>query len=104
MATLRTINVFHDPDVSCPCSANHTPKAVTFDLHHLIPLSWGGPDTDENSRVICPTTHRHVHLLLTRWRKLMEEPSWEFRQHFGPFARQLAEEGFTRWQMEIDNS
>jgi 5-methylcytosine-specific restriction protein A len=33
-----------------------------LEVHHMIPLALGGPDTIENALALCPNCHRRVHL------------------------------------------
>lgn len=91
------INLWHDPTVSCPCVGDHNPNPTTFDEHHIVPLAWDGPDEDSNLIILCPTTHRNVHLLLNAWKREGGEPAWKFRQKFSPFVRELAERGWREW-------
>ncbi|HUT01588.1 MAG TPA: HNH endonuclease signature motif containing protein, partial [Phycisphaerae bacterium] len=37
------------------------------DLHHVVPISEGGPDTEENLMVICPTCHAKITRLRSRY-------------------------------------
>ena len=41
----------------CLCPEHHD---VT-DLHHVVPISEGGPNTEDNLMVICPTCHAKIH-------------------------------------------
>ena len=41
----------------CLCPEHHD---VT-DLHHIVPISEGGPNTEDNLMVICPTCHAKIH-------------------------------------------
>lgn len=36
--------------------------APYLEVHHMIPLASGGPDTTENTIALCPNCHRKVHL------------------------------------------
>jgi 5-methylcytosine-specific restriction enzyme A len=39
------------------------PGSVPFlEVHHMIPLASGGPDTIDNTIAVCPNCHRRVHL------------------------------------------
>jgi 5-methylcytosine-specific restriction enzyme A len=68
---------YRDPEVRAwvlemakgKCEACHTDAPfVQFDgapfleVHHMIPLASGGPDTTENTIALCPNCHRKVHL------------------------------------------
>jgi len=37
------------------------------DLHHVVPISEGGPDSEENLMVVCPTCHAKIHRLRKRY-------------------------------------
>ena len=47
----------------CLCPEHHD---VT-DLHHVVPISEGGPNTEENLMVICPTCHAKITRLRARY-------------------------------------
>ncbi|MDE0156497.1 MAG: HNH endonuclease [Gammaproteobacteria bacterium] len=32
-----------------------------LEIHHIVQLSQGGPDTSENTVALCPNCHRHLH-------------------------------------------
>jgi hypothetical protein len=50
--------------MSCKCVKRHTPKAVAFQVHHVVPKAWGGKDVPSNLETLCGTTHDNVHRLL----------------------------------------
>jgi hypothetical protein len=60
--TLRTLPAA--PGVTCVLHAYHSPEVVSFDVHHVIPISMGGPDIATNRIIVCPTGHRNVHTLI----------------------------------------
>jgi len=37
------------------------------DLHHVVPISEGGPNSEENLMVVCPTCHAKIHRLRKRY-------------------------------------
>lgn len=47
----------------CLCPEHHD---VT-DLHHIVPISEDGPNTDDNLMVICPTCHAKIHRIRNRY-------------------------------------
>lgn len=49
----------------CALHAYHWPPVLDGDIHHIIPLSMGGPDTNDNIMHVCPTGHRNVHEVIT---------------------------------------
>lgn len=88
-----TVNIDHDPDVRCPCVANHTPQPVSYDVHHVLPLSWGGHRNPDNEVVVCPTVHRVVHYGLTALRS-GRDVDW---RRITPYARDLIAQGWARY-------
>lgn len=96
----REANVFTDPDAACACVADHNPNVIVFHLHHIWPLSWGGPDVPDNELMLCPTGHLSVHHLLRVARGTGTPPDglpWEMRRRFGPYLRAVAQDGWERW-------
>lgn len=70
-----------DPDdAPCHCVTRHQPTTQRNHWHHIVPLSWGGADTDANQIALCPTGHDTVHLLLQRWER-DGAPSYYGNQH-----------------------
>ena len=51
----------------CLCVTDHNPNPRLNHRHHIIPLAWGGPDTDDNTVSLCPTTHANLHAELQEW-------------------------------------
>jgi hypothetical protein len=47
----------------CLCPEHHD---VT-DLHHIVPISEDGPDSEDNLMVVCPTCHAKIHRLRKRY-------------------------------------
>lgn len=91
----------HDAGQHCHCVSDHRPKVTHVHRHHILPIAWGGPDTDDNIIWLCQTSHENVHILLREYRKLKDLPPWEFRQQFGGFIRTLAAQGWNRYQESI---
>lgn len=83
-----------------PCSVHryHSPRPQESDLHHVWPLSWGGPDDDDNIIPVCQTGHANVHRLLTAYRLGDGFVPWEILKQFGPGERALALKG---WSAEM---
>ncbi len=54
------------PGVSCVLHRYHSPVPASFDEHHAIPVSMGGPDVPSNLVVVCPTGHRNVHVCIAK--------------------------------------
>lgn len=78
------------PVKKCLCVGQHVPEVHAFCTHHILPKSWGGPDTVANKVVLCPSTHENVHQLLNRYVKLGGVPPWSVRRIYGVYARDLA--------------
>ena len=56
----------------CVCVSEHRPPVTTFQRHHVVPKSWGGPDVATwNGKpqivITCGTTHDSVHMLLNHY-------------------------------------
>jgi len=47
----------------CLCPEHHD---IT-DLHHVVEISVGGPNTEDNLMVVCPTCHAKIHRLRNRY-------------------------------------
>ena len=47
----------------CLCPEHHD---VT-DLHHIVPISEDGPNTEDNLMVVCPTCHAKIHRIRNRY-------------------------------------
>jgi hypothetical protein len=45
----------------CPCVTRHAPRPLAFQVHHILPKSWGGPNIAANEATICGTCHDNVH-------------------------------------------
>ena len=37
------------------------------DIHHIVPISEKGPDTEDNLMVVCPTCHAKIHRIRTMY-------------------------------------
>lgn len=75
---------------ACVCVANHSPTPQAINRHHILPLSWGGPNTVTNLVDVCPTTHENIHRLLNAYVKVQGVPAWEIRRLYSPYVRDLA--------------
>lgn len=94
--------VSHDHDAACTCAADHRPPPLELHSHHVWPLYLGGPDTTENRRWLCPTTHANVHEIL---RALCRDGLLTFTEYgyvtdrpVSRFAYRLAVEGYLAWR------
>lgn len=81
-------------DLDCECVVDHRPANLEPDIHHIVPLSWGGPDTEENEVVNCPNQHRSTHQLLRAYRRAGGDPGWAIRRLYSPFTRRQAATGW----------
>lgn len=82
---------YHDAGGDCVCVSEHSPVPSHLVKHHIIPLKWDGPDTDENTVWLCPTAHGNVHKLLWDYERAEGIPPWEgVRWHYSKYIRDLA--------------
>lgn len=49
------------PAPACPCVPIHAPIPLAFQVHHVQPRAWSGPDVPANKVTICGTCHDNVH-------------------------------------------
>lgn len=95
MSAPVTLNPF---GIGCPCVAEHTPSGYVLVTHHVVPMSWGGPDVPGNRQPVCANTHDATHRLLDDYvryhRAGLGEPPWEHRRRFNPLARSMAATGW----------
>jgi hypothetical protein len=71
----------------CLCCADHNPDPTLNHRHHIVPLSWGGSDTDDNTTPVCPTAHETIHQVLRAWERQGEPDDRRLR----PFIRSLCQ-------------
>lgn len=57
-------------DVLFRCCLCPDHVALTVHKHHILPISEGGPDTEENLVVVCPNCHDAIHLARDAGRRL----------------------------------
>lgn len=94
----------HDTGRTCDCVTRHVPRATHVHRHHILPLAWGGDDSEGNIVWLCPSSHEHVHILLRAYRREGKEPSWSFRRQFNPYVRRVAESGWMRYIQHLDRT
>jgi hypothetical protein len=82
--------------VSCQAHLYHAPEPDYQELHHVLPLGWGG-DPKGLVWALCPTGHANVHRLLDAYRKYGGRPPWNIERRYGPVDRALAAEGWRRY-------
>lgn len=47
-------------------SCHHHTRMVSYEIHHVWPLGYHGPDTITNKIKICPNAHADIHYLMER--------------------------------------
>lgn len=82
----------------CQCVSRHVPACRSVHAHHIWPKGLDGPDTPDNIIGLCPNQHAMTHRLIRLWgQRYNGEPPWWVQRHFSPIARELAKEGWRRW-------
>ena len=84
-------------EITCPCVKWHRPKIRIIDRHHVVPLSWDGPDEPDNLITICPNQHRLVHELLDLYKKRGGHVFASDLRPYPRFTQQLAKRGWNTW-------
>lgn len=81
--------------MTCLCVANHSPAiGELIQHHHVVPLSWGGPNTPGNKVDLCPNAHELVHRILNEGVRRKAWPDWAYLQHFNWWIRGIARRGW----------
>lgn len=65
-------------------------------MHHIQPLSWGGPNEPGNRVAICGTTHDATHDLLNLYVRTNGKPAVVDVHRYPRYARYLADEAIRR--------
>lgn len=77
----------------CDCVGDHRPAPLVLHSHHVLPLSWQGPDTTANRVTICPNCHTSTHALLDLYVAFGREPTRaEMQVKFGHVPNRLVQE------------
>ena len=63
---------------------------VSYEIHHVWPTAYHGPDIASNKVKICPNAHSDIHWLLER---MLEGKPNNLRE-YGPAVRALAVRGY----------
>ena len=63
---------------------------VSYEIHHIWPTAYHGPDTPENKVKVCPSAHSDIHHLM----ELMLRGKTYGLHLYGPAVRQLAKAGY----------
>ena len=66
------------------------PSLVSYEIHHVWPREYHGPDTKANKVKICCNAHSDIHYLLQR---MLGGKPYDLRE-FGPQVRRLAVSGY----------
>ncbi len=88
-------------DHPCELHMSHRPRPGRSVMHHILPLSWGGPSEPENEMWVCDTGHYNIHILIDAWLAAAvlnvqglvvawPAPSNDIRKHFGWAERDRA--------------
>lgn len=84
----------HAGAVRCACVADHAPEPIDVEIHHVVPLAWGGPDSAANRVNLCGNAHNNVHAFLRAYQRAGGTPPWDVRRRFSPYIRALAARGW----------
>lgn len=68
---------------------SHT-ALVSYEMHHVWPLGYHGPDVKANLVKICPNAHSDIHHLLQR---MLSGKPYDLRD-YGPNVRDYARAGY----------
>jgi len=68
---------------------SHT-SLVSFEVHHVWPQEYHGPNTKENLVKICCNAHSDVHFLLSA---MLKGKPYDLRE-YGPSIRDIAQRGY----------
>lgn len=79
---------------ACQIHRYHSPHVAETEIHHVVPLAWGGPADAANQVSLCPTGHRNVHELLGEFSAFGGPPPWEVLRAFSAAERELARRGW----------
>lgn len=91
----------HDVGMRCVCVAEHRPFPLELHFHHVVPLTWGGPDVESNRVALCPSTHVNVHEILRTLMQVGPMSYWLALQEWpglNRYAFRLALDGYDRWR------
>ncbi len=81
-----------------PCTVHlrHSPHSHINHRHHVWPLGRGGPDTRDNTVVVCPTGHANIHRLLDFLILEDGKVPWHIARSFMIGERRIARLGYER--------
>jgi hypothetical protein len=70
------------------CHVHH--EMVSYEMHHVWPLGYHGPDTPANKVKICPNAHADIHYLMER---MFRGKPYMIRE-YGFWVRVFARQGY----------
>lgn len=71
-------------------ACHHHTTMVSYQIHHVWPKEFDGPNTKDNKVQICPNAHSDIHFLMDH---MLAAKPYNWRE-FGPGIRRLAQIGF----------
>jgi hypothetical protein len=74
------------------CHARCNRHLGSFELHHVWPLGYHGPDTKANKIKICPNAHSDIHFLMEL---MLRGKPWKPRE-YGNAVRRYALLGYSQ--------
>ena len=63
---------------------------VSYEIHHVWPTAYHGPDTPDNKVKICPNAHSDIHYLMER---MLRRKTYNLTE-YGPNVHKLALRGY----------
>lgn len=72
------------------------PESHVNHRHHVWPLGKGGPDTEDNIVVACPTGHYNIHDLIAQYLMHMGDLPYSVLRRYSFKERQYAKLGYDR--------
>jgi hypothetical protein len=99
--------------MACELHRIHRPRALTVELHHVLPQAWQhywtpGPKLPAPNRLfdprtvaLCPTSHRNVHYWIVKlMRAAVSEDPLDAKKSLGGLSREqaIAYDALTRWR------
>jgi hypothetical protein len=80
----------------CTIHSMHKPHPYVNHRHHVWPLGEGGPDTQDNQIVVCPTGHANIHEVIRLHKLYMGRPPYSEVKRFSFKEREYGKIGFDR--------
>lgn len=83
------------------CGVHTHRDHVPIEVHHILPISLGGPDIPSNRIKLCSNAHSACHYYLDLLRKYNGVVPWSIGRHYGGKVRHLARQGFDAWRASL---